>query len=358
LREARVRSNLKVYINTLAKKIEFDSQKRATGVVVQSRPIGVFTYKLRARKEVILSAGAFQSPQLLMVSGIGPREELEKHKIPVLVERPGVGQTMEDHVFFGPTWRVNVPTLTRIATDPLYVLTQFLGDYSLKKQGPLTNPVCDFLGWEKLPRRLLGFNETRVLDTTFPPDWPEMEYLTAPGFVGDFSNLLTTQPKDGFMYATILGGIVAPLSRGTVTLRSADTKDLPRINPNWITDPTDIKVAIAIYKRLREAFSSNAMQEVLIGDHEYFPGPAAETDEQILEVIRNTVMTIWHAACTCRMGKREDPMAVVDKDAKVIGVERLRVVDASSFALLPPGHPQSTVYVLAEKIAAEILAGL
>ena len=185
-----------------------------------------------------------------------------------------------------------------------------------------------------------------------------MKYLVAPGYVGNLSNPFTTQPKNGYQYATIMGALVAPLSRGTVTLRSSDTKDLPLINPNWLTHLADVDVAIAIYKRLRAAFATDAMSEILLGGEEYFPGPGVQTDEEILGVIRKTVMTVWHAACTCRMGKREDPMAVVDKDARVIGVEGLRVVDASSFALLPPGHPQSTVYMLAEKISAGILGGL
>ncbi|KAK4663015.1 hypothetical protein QC763_601080 [Podospora pseudopauciseta] len=355
LREASGRRNLKVYMTTLGKKIVFDENKRATGVVVESRPFGLFEYTLKAKREVIISAGAFQSPQLLMVSGVGPRVELAKHKIPLIADRPGVGQGMQDHVFFGPSWRVKVETLTRIANDPLFVLGEFAGPYTFKKQGPLTNPVCDFLGWEKVPRGLIPKDTSTILDGQFPPDWPEVEYLTAPGYVGDFSNLFTTQPKDGYMYATILGGLVAPMSRGTVTLKSADTKDLPLIDPKWLTDPTDQEVAVALYKRLRQAFASKAMKGVLADTKEYFPGPDVKTDAQILAVIRNTVQTIWHASCTCRMGKRDDRWAVVDKEAKVIGVDGLRVVDASSFALLPPGHPQSTVYVLAEKIAAEIL---
>ncbi|KAK0672773.1 hypothetical protein QBC41DRAFT_370954 [Cercophora samala] len=355
LREASGRKNLKVYMTTLAKKIVFDEKKRATGVVVESRPFGLFEYTLKAKREVIVSVGAFQSPQLLMVSGVGPRVELAKHKIPMIADRPGVGQGMQDHVFFGPSWRVKVETLTRIANDPLFVLGEFAGQYTLKKQGPLTNPVCDFLGWEKVPRELIPKDTSSILDGQFPPDWPEVEYLTAPGYVGDFSNLFTTQPKDGYMYATILGGLVAPMSRGTVTLKSADTKDLPLIDPKWLTDPIDQEVGVALYKRLRQAFASKAMKGVLADTKEYFPGPDVKTDAQILAVIRNTVQTIWHASCTCRMGKRDDQWAVVDKEAKVIGVDGLRVVDASSFALLPPGHPQSTVYMLAEKIAAEIL---
>lgn len=100
------------------------------------------------------------------------------------------------------------------------------------------------------------------------------------------------------------------------------------------------------------------MKPVLVGNTEYFPGPSVQTDQQILQVIRDTVQTVWHAACTCKMGKASDPTAVVDSKARVFGVTGLRVVDASAFALLPPGHPQSTVYVLAEKIAADILAGI
>ncbi|KAH6648066.1 choline dehydrogenase [Truncatella angustata] len=353
LDDVKDRPNLKVIQFALAKKILFDNSKKANGVTYQT---GLLTFTIRARKEVILSAGAFQSPQLLMVSGVGPAAILRKYGISVIADRPGVGQGMQDHVFFGPTHRVNVQTLTRIANDPIYLASEFLTNYP-KQQGPLTNPICDFLGWEKIPRELLPASAVSTLDAQFPPDWPELEYLSAPGYVGDFSNLLTTQPKDGYQYATILGGLVAPLSRGTVTITSADTNVLPQINPNWLTDPTDVAVAIATYKRLRAAFASDAMSGVLAEDKEYFPGPAVQTDAQILQTIRNTVMTIWHASCTCRMGKKDDVNAVVDSDAKVIGVTGLRVVDASSFALLPPGHPQSTVYALAEKIAAQIRAG-
>lgn len=353
LTQASGRSNLKVYDLSMAKKIIFDSAKKATGVSVSSD--GVSDYTIHARKEVIVSAGAFHSPQLLMVSGVGPKAQLDQFKIPVIANRPGVGQGMQDHVFFGPSFRVRVQTLTRLANDLLYVAAQFFGDYA-KQLGPLTNPVCDFLGWEKIPRSLLSATAQADL-ARFPADWPEAEYLSAPGFIGNFSNLFTTQPKDGYQYASILGGLVAPLSRGTVTLASADTKDLPIIDPNWLTNNTDQEVAVAIYKRIRQTFASKAMQPVLADTTEYFPGPNVQTDAEILNTIQNTVQTIWHASCTCRMGKTTDVNAVVDSNAKVFGVDGLRVVDASSFALLPPGHPQSTVYALAEKIADVIKAG-
>lgn len=160
--------------------------------------------------------------------------------------------------------------------------------------------------------------------------------------MGDFSNLLLNQPFDGYNYGTILAAIVSPLSRGNVTIRSASVTDKPIINPNWLTSDTDAQLAVAAFKRAREAFASDAMKPVLIGD-EYFPGQQVSTDEQILDLIRNTLMTVWHASCTCKMGKSDDPSAVVDSQARVYGVNNLRVVDASAFPFLPPGHPQSTV---------------
>ncbi|KAF2190152.1 GMC oxidoreductase [Zopfia rhizophila CBS 207.26] len=350
LNAAANRASLKIYTLTLAKKIVFDDSKKATGVVISTGAV------LSATKEVIVSAGAFQSPQLLMVSGIGPASTLQSFGIPVIADRPGVGQAMQDHVFFGPSYRVKVETFTRLANDPVYVASQFALDYTIQHQGPLTNPVCDFLGWEKAPRNLVSQEAGEVLDQ-YPASWPEIEYLSGPGYTGDFQNLLLQQPKDGYQYATILAALVAPMSRGQVTISSADTLDLPVVNPNWLTDPTDVSVAIAAYKRVRQAFATEAMRAGLADQVEYFPGPEIQTDEQILEVIRETVQTVWHASCTCRMGRPDDPDAVVDSKARVIGVEGLRVVDASSFALLPPGHPQSTVYVLAEKIADDIKRG-
>ena len=144
------RPNLKVYSITLDKKIHFNAEKRATGVRISTGAT------ISARREVILSAGAFQSPQLLMVSGVGPRATLQQFGITVIADRPGVGQGMQDHIFFGPSYRVKVQTFTRLATDPLYVAAQFAFDYALLKQGPLTNPVCDYLGWEKAPRNLIS----------------------------------------------------------------------------------------------------------------------------------------------------------------------------------------------------------
>jgi choline dehydrogenase len=144
------------------------------------------------------------------------------------------------------------------------------------------------------------------------------------------------------MYASVMAALVAPVSRGSVTISSADTEVLPIIDPGFLASPADQDVAVAAFKRARDFFTVKAVQPVLIGG-EYYPGPSVATDAQILQWIRNHVMTVWHASCTCAMGKPSDPQAVVDNHARVIGVSNLRVVDASAFPILPPGHPQSSV---------------
>ncbi|EAW14213.1 GMC family oxidoreductase [Aspergillus clavatus NRRL 1] len=342
---------LKIYKGTMANRILFDSRKRATGVQVSDL---LQTFTLNARREIIISAGVFHSPQLLMVSGIGPADTLEELDIDIIRNAPGVGQNMWDHVFFGPTYQVAVETYTKVATDLIYFINHLL-QWVSAHSGVLTNPIIDYIAFEKLSNQIrANFSESTVSDLSwFPDDWPEIEYLSAAAYVGDFSKPLLSQPSDGKQYATILGTLVAPTSRGNVTIISADTSDLPVINPNWLSTETDQQVAIAAYRRIRAMFQSAAMAPIVVGT-EYFPGSQYETDVEILEVIQNTVMTIYHAACTCKMGTRDDPMAVLDSRARVFGVKGLRVVDASAFPILVPGHPQSTVYMLAEKIAADI----
>jgi choline dehydrogenase len=177
----------------------------------------------------------------------------------------------------------------------------------------------------------------------FPDDWPELEYLSVGGYIGDSVNSAVSTPSDGYNYISVVAALVAPLSRGTVSISSANTADPPVIDPRWLTDPTDQAVAIAGYKRLRQLFATNALKPVLIGP-EYYPGASVgQSDQQLLAEIKKGFQTIWHAACTCKMGKSSDPMAVVDSQARVFGVKGLRVVDASAFALLPAGHPMSTV---------------
>ncbi|KAK7747585.1 hypothetical protein SLS62_009084 [Diatrype stigma] len=346
----QARHNIKVFQQTSAKRILFDEQKRATGVTVDS---GLC---LKARREIILSAGAFQSPQLLMVSGVGPAEALKKLNISVVADRPGVGQNLEDHVMYAPSYRVKLDTILAETGDPAKAVPLLI-QYFTKARGPLAHSGTDFVAWEKLPRELLSEEAIAVL-SDLPDSFPEVEYMSMDAYYGDYSNpLFEGAPKDGYNYVALLIAPMAMRSRGSVTIKSADTADLPVVDPNWLTDPVDQEVAVAAFKRARQLFSTKTIQAILADPVEYSPGPAVETDEQILDTIRKTLSALYHASVTCRMGKTDDPTAVVDTSCKVIGVSGLRVVDTSSFAMLPSGHPQALVYALAEKIADEIKAG-
>ncbi|KAL8819731.1 MAG: hypothetical protein Q9223_001888 [Gallowayella weberi] len=353
LNETLAHTTLRVYNNTLAKKLLFTGHT-AKGVLVGSERTHAGDYVLSARREVIVSAGAFQSPQLLMVSGIGPRKTLEGLGITVLKNLPGVGQNLWDHAFYGTSFRVNVPTGSA-GLNSEAVAAAAVDAYVRNATGPLSVSGTMVLGWENLPadnRSALSTTAWESLNKTFPADWPHLEFLPSSGALGDQSNFRAQDPKDGFNYASIATALVAPLSRGNVSINSTSMADPPLINPNWITHPTDIELAIAAFKRQRQVWA--ALRNLTIGE-EQIPGPAVQSDADILKFIRRTLAPVWHAAATCKMGQESDGMAVIDSKARVFGVRGLRVVDASSFPFLPPGHPQATIYALAEKIADVML---
>ena len=191
------------------------------------------------------------------------------------------------------------------------------------------------LGFEKLATNAISAHTRADLDATFGPDWPDIELLF---YDGD----LVGAPPDTRNYVSSLAGLVAPFSRGNVTINSTDTAVNPIISPNWLLDARDQEVAIAGFKRTRDIFQTGVMQPVLAGP-EAFPGLTVTKDEDILATVMQSASSIDHAAGTCAMGKSNDSNAVVDSRARVLGVKGLRVVDASTFPLLPPGHPQSTV---------------
>jgi choline dehydrogenase len=141
----------------------------------------------------------------------------------------------------------------------------------------------------------------------------------------------------------LAAALVAPLSRGNISISSADTSDQPLINPNWLTSTTDQQVAVAGYRRVRDIWNTQVMQEGVVIGPEYFPGLNVSTDDEILNIIRQSFNTVSHATSTCKMGKSTDPLAVVDNHARVFGVSNLRVVDASALPFLPPGMPQGTL---------------
>lgn len=355
LQQAMENTTLKVYTQTLAEKITFTGENVASGVVVSTN--GGRQYILSARKEVIVSAGTFQSPQLLMVSGIGPRITLKEFDIPVVKDSPGVGQNLQDQPWWGSSFRVSVVTRSALQNDPKFLATA--EEAWRQGQGPLATSAVDVWAWEKFPSsyRQNFSMATRQRLASLPQDWPELEWVPVSAFLGTQANRNTADPRDGYNYGTMANTLPAPMSRGSISINSSSMADAPLINPNWLTDPVDIELAIAATKRQRELWGVLSNYNLTIGEEAY-PGPAVQTDAEIIQAIGDMVGPTWDAAATCKMGRANDPMAVIDASARVYGVERLRVVDASSFPFLPPGHPQSTVYALAQKIANDILKGL
>ncbi|RDW93709.1 GMC family oxidoreductase [Aspergillus mulundensis] len=372
------RTNLVVFDHSMAEKVLFRG-KVATGVLVSDTRRNT-TFSLKARREVIVSAGTFQSPQLLMVSGVGPASLLAEYGIPVVVDQPGVGQNMHDHVLFGVSYKVNVETAYALR-DPR-AATEAARVYYEDQAGPLSNPGGDYAAFERLPPAFRsGLSpETEQALSFLPTDWPELQYGLFPAYAGNFYDPYIGGPNDG-NYVTLLAILVSPQSRGNISISSSSIRDPPLINPAWLTHPADVEMAVAAFKRLRSIFATRALEGVLIGD-EYYPGEdvSSEDDEGIVRHLRNAAYTMSHAAGTCKMGVEGDEMAVVDSAGRVFGTKNcesrpvlslivdcykvillekmltgaVRVVDASTFPFLPPNVPQSVVYMLAEKISDDI----
>lgn len=352
-----------VYKNTLGTRILFNESKTATGI--SALTAGTFgtpsvDFILTARKEVIVSGGAFQSPQFLMVSGIGPCDHLSEQGIPCVQNLPGVGQNMWDHPIFGISHRVNVPTSSASINNATLAALSAQA-YRDTGSGPLSYFGGGYYGFEKLPppyRSSLS-NDTLSTLSSVPTDWPEIEWLPQPSYTGDSSNRQVVDPRDNHSYATLSLALIHPFSRGTIRLASPDMTTLPLIDPNTLTHPADIDLALQSFKRVRAAWAT--LVDLGIADPiEAYPGPQVQTDAQIRDAIAKMASWVYHAAATCRMGQdlSRDPMAVVDAQARVFGVQGVRVVDASSFPFLVPGHPTATVYALAEKVAEDVLRGI
>jgi choline dehydrogenase len=282
----------------------FSNNKTARAVKVRT---GTADYYLNARKEIILSAGAFQSRQLLMVSGIGPAETLAKYNITTTADRPGVGQNMWDHTDITVSWKVDVVTFSTLSSNSTFAQEQVELFNNPPSASVLGTYRTDCLGWEKLPEPYRSnLSSTARADlATFADDWPEIEYETS---------------CNG--QSAIIVVAVSPLSRGNVTIQSPSMQDPPHINPNWLSSPTGLEVVLQSLKRARTILSSSVLAPILIGN-ETLPGTGVQSDEQLIEYIRDNVFMNWHAAATCTKGRKNDSMAVVDSKARVMVVEGL-----------------------------------
>jgi choline dehydrogenase len=280
-----------------------------------------------AEREVILCGGAVNSPQLLMLSGIGPADHLNESGIPVVAELPGVGQNLQDHLVAGATYQCTKPVSMADAERVKNLLK-----YLLFRKGMLTSNVPEAGGFIKTRGDL---------------DAPDLEIIFAPVYFMSHGTL--NPPGHGF---TIGAVITHAASRGSITLRSSDPFAPPVIQPNYFGEESDLKLLVEGIKLVRSLAQTKSFEPYR--GSEVWPGEQVQSEEAIGEFVRDTVETLYHPAGTCRMGG--DPSAVVDSRLRVRGVEGLRVVDASVMPTHVTGHPNAAVIMIAEK-AADLIKG-
>jgi choline dehydrogenase len=325
----RHRSNLIIITGALVERIAFE-QKRAVAVRVRCKNESL---TFLARREIILSGGAINSPQLLLLAGIGPAAHLQDHGIEVLRNLPAVGSNMQDHLDLLLQWKIsNGTSLNAHAHFPANMLLGM--NWMLRKRG---------LG-SYAPTPTGGFLKTRPeLET------PDIQLHLLAGLSKPHGVESELKQAEGYQIHVCQ---LRPESRGTIRLASNDPAAHPKIDPNYLSAPEDIETqlrGLAITRAIGNApaFARFAQQEI-------WPGPEVHSRDALIEAIKNSGETIYHPVGTCRMG--HDPDSVVDLRLKVRGVEGLRVVDASVMPRLISGNTNAPTIMIAEKASDMILA--
>jgi choline dehydrogenase-like flavoprotein len=330
LREAESRANLTVITGAHATRVLFDG-KRAVGV--RYFEAGRYVDVLAAR-EVILAGGAIGSPHLLLLSGVGPKAELERHGIALVHELPGVGENLQDHLDV----IVSVRSRTRLpmSLHPLSLLRALAGlfRYLFGRRGEYTSNVAE----------AGGFLKSKPAEPI-----PDIQWHFIP--LGNSKHALELGRLVKHYAYSVLTCDLRPLSRGRITLDSADPLAAPRIDPNYVAHERDLERLVAGVKKVREVLAQNAFDPHRRVELE--PGPEVQTDEQIRDWVRGHAETIYHPVGSCKMGV--DDMAVVDPRLRVRGLEHLRVVDASIMPTLVGGNTNAPTTMIAERGAAMIL---
>ena len=338
LRQALHRPNLRVVTQAQALCLNWDANGRVQGVDVLHHGKKV---ALRAEREVLLCGGAVNSPQLLMLSGIGPAAALRSQSLQVRADLPGVGQGLQDHLLVRVEHRaLGGVTLDRLRRADLAAWALFKA--LVWGTGPATSFPLEVGGLFKSSPDLAQPD----LQSHFLP-----ALSSAALRLPYFSKVLPQDRGAGF-FANVFQ--LRPESTGSIELASADPLAHPRIRPGYLSAPQDLVVLREGVKRLREIFRQpafNAWRGV-----ELAPGPTVQSDADIEAWIRATADTVYHPTSSCRMGGNTDPMAVLDNQCRVRGVAGLRVVDASSLPRVTSGNTAAPVYMLAERIA-DVLRG-
>ena len=324
------RSNLELITNTLVLKIIINN-KKAVGVKIKNRQ---GTNVVTADSEIILCGGAINSPQILMLSGIGPKEILRKINVPVNHDLPGVGQNLQDHLTVNISYKVDHLQTFGELMKPLRMIKN-LYQYWIKRNGLLTYPASD-IG--------VFFKTNENIKT------PNAQIHFAPG-AGKYK-------KDGAMEP--ISGITAsvcnlrPLSKGHLELNSSDPKEPPKIFANYLSNDADLAPMIEGIKKVRKIFQSPSIQK--FNPMEMSPSKGCEDDNQIEALIRQECLSVYHPVGTCKMGNTED--CVVDEKLCVYGIKSLRVADASIFPSIISGNTNATCNVIGAQCAEFILEEL
>ena len=336
LRPVRHRRNLTVLTDTLTRRVLVENG-RASGVEVARNGQAL---RVGAAREVILSAGTVNSPQLLLLSGIGPPGELERHGIEVVHDLPGVGRNLQDHVDCVLSWECREPiTLYRDLRADRLAASIVRG--MVFGEGIATT----------FPYEAGAFLKTRP--ELVSPDI-QLHFMPALEKTANlhFPNPFKREPVEANHGLTVRVGPIVPESRGTVTLRSADPAAPPRIQPNYLESAADLRTMIAGVRMVRDLMGQPAFHRYR--GRELAPGAEARTDRDLEAWLRASAMTTFHPVGTCKMGV--DPMAVVDARLRVRGLEGLRVADASIMPIITSGNTNAPAIMIGEK-AAELLRG-
>jgi choline dehydrogenase len=323
LRPAQGRANLAVRTDAHATRIEFDG-RRATGVTYRH---GGQEITAGAQREVVLAAGALQSPQLLELSGIGQPRVLQQFGIPVRHALPGVGENLQDHLQARVIYRCTEPVTTNDVLRTWHGKLRMGLEYVLRRGGPMA----------------VGINQgglfARALADSARPD-VQFHFAT-------LSSDMAGSPVHTFSGFTMSVCQLRPTSRGFVHLKSPDPLAAPAMQPNYLATPEDCATLVAGIQLARRLAATEPLRRYVAG--EYRPGEAATTDDALLEFARNTGGTIFHPSGTTRMGPAGDPHAVVDPELRVHGCESLRVVDCGIMPTLVSGNTNAPVVMIAEK---------
>jgi choline dehydrogenase-like flavoprotein len=325
LRPNLKRPNLTVVTGAQVLRVELASG-RATGVGYRTRR--GHEKVAHANRDVILAAGAIGSPQLLMLSGIGPADHLREVGLEVAHDLPGVGKNLQDHPYVVLIWESKVGESLYGADKPRPTL-----EWLLRRSGPLTSTVAEAFAFVRSRPGLPA---------------PDLQYHFAPAYFND--NGFDEYDGHAFTLGPVL---VTPKSRGELTLRSSDPTTKPHIVTNSLTEPEDVEALVVGMRKAREMVAAGPLAEA--AGREIFPGDGVDSDDDLAADLRRRVELIYHPVGTCKMGSGDD--AVVDAELRVRGIDGLRVADASIMPVIPGGNTNAPTIMVAER-ASDLIRGI